>query len=67
MLYLGELNDSQLRAWQKTISVLDEGSGDQRQMALFPADRTSPVEGDLSVQVRLGCLRLEHPWRWEVC
>lgn len=42
---LGELNDSQLMAWQKTISVFDEELGDQRQLALFPADRTLPGGG----------------------
>jgi transposase len=67
VLYLGELTDSQLLAWQKTISVFDEESGDQRQIALFPADRTPPADGGPSVQVRLDSLRLEHPRQWGAC
>jgi hypothetical protein len=41
VLYLGKLNDSQLLARQKTISVFDEEPGNQRQIALFSADRKS--------------------------
>ena len=39
VLYPGELNDSQQRAWERTIAVFDEQTGEERQMALFPADR----------------------------
>ena len=38
VLYLGELNDSQREAWQRTLDVIDERTGQTRQMALFPAD-----------------------------
>jgi transposase len=38
VLYLGELNDSQRRAWERTLSVLDKTSGKLRQMSLFPDD-----------------------------
>ena len=52
VLYLGEINDSQRLAWERTIVVFDERCGDQRQIALFPADRSPPPEGAQSVQVR---------------
>ena len=67
VLYLGELNDSQRAAWERTISVFDEGRGESRQLALFPADRTPPVDGPEAVQVRLDELRLEHPRQWGAC
>lgn len=42
VLYLGEINDSQRLAWEKSIAVFDEHRGEERQLALFPADRTPP-------------------------
>ena len=66
VLYLGEINDSQKAAWEKTLSVFDEQAGDHRQMALFPADRTPP-EGVEAVQLNLNALRLERPRQWGAC
>ena len=40
VLYLGEINDSQRVAWERTIVVVDERDGEARQLALFPADRS---------------------------
>ncbi len=68
VLYLGELNDSQQRAWERTIAVFDEQTGEERQMALFPADRAPPPASETeSVQVRLNELRLSHPRQWGAC
>ena len=67
VLYLGEINDSQRRAWERTLTVFDEPSGESRQLALFPADRTPPADGAEAVQVRLEALRLEHPRQWGAC
>jgi len=67
VLYLGEINDSQRRAWEKTIAVFDEGAGATRQLALFPADRVPPADGPAAVQVRLDELRLENPRQWGAC
>ena len=39
VLYLGEINDSQRAAWQKSIEVFDEGGRKPLQMAIFPEDR----------------------------
>ena len=67
VLYLGEINDSQRAAWQKSIEVFDEAQGQARQCALFPEDRT-PAAGDTSaVQVRLNQLRLSRPRTWGAC
>jgi len=67
VLYLGEINDSQQRAWEKTISVFDEAQGEARQLALFPNDRVPPEGGAEAVQVRLDQLRLENPRQWGAC
>jgi len=66
VLYLGEINDSQREAWQRSIRVFDEDSGQSRQLALFPADRLPPDGAD-AVQVDLGRLRLERPRQWGAC
>jgi hypothetical protein len=67
VLYLGEINDSQQRAWERTIAVFDEHPNAPRQLALFPADRPPPPDGTEAVQVRLEALRLEHPRQWGAC
>jgi len=67
VLYLGEINDSQRLAWQKSIEVFDEGHGQSRQCALFPQDRTPPAGGSPAVQVRLEALRLSRPRTWGAC
>jgi len=67
VLYLGEINDSQRLAWQKSIAVFDEHHGQCRQCALFPQDRTPPAGGAPAVQVRLEALRLSRPRSWGAC
>ena len=67
VLYLGEINDSQRLAWERSLAVFDEPSGETRQLALFPVDRTPPTDGTPAVQVRLDALRLEHPRQWGAC
>lgn len=67
VLYLGEINDAQQRAWQRSLEVFDEQTGESRQMALFPDDRTvDPAQVD-SLQVRLSALSLHHPRQWGAC
>ena len=66
VLYLGELNDSQQRAWERSLSVFDEDTGEQRQLALFSADRPVPATETAVVQVRLNEMRLENPRQWGV-
>ena len=67
VLYLGELNDSQQRAWERSLAVFDEETGRHRQMALFPAARPVPASATENVQVRLDELRLENPRQWGAC
>lgn len=67
VLYLGELNDSQQRGWERSLEVFDEQTGDHRQLALFPSDRPVPVTDTATVQVRLDELRLENPRQWGAC
>jgi len=67
VFYLGEINDSQRAAWERTISVIDERDGEARQMALFPSDRSAPGSGVDALQVRLSGMRLEHPRQWGGC
>jgi transposase len=67
VLYLGEINDSQRVAWQKSIEVFDEQSGQARQCALFPEDCTPPATDRPAVQVRLDGLQLCRPRTWGAC
>ena len=57
VIYLGEINDSQRLAWERTIAVFDEDPCQVRQLSLFPADRTPPLGGADAVQVRLDAHR----------
>ena len=66
MLYLGEINDSQRRAWCQTIEAFDDtASGEQ--IALFPEDRAAPPLDCDVVHVRLSGLRLRRPRQWGGC
>lgn len=67
VLYLGEINDSQRAAWQKSIAVFDEQQGQARQCALFPEDRHPAAETTTAVQVRLHQLQLTRPRTWGAC
>ncbi len=67
VLYLGEINDSQRLQWERSIAVFDERGGDERQLALFPSDRTPPAGGADALQVRLSGLTLSHPRQWGAC
>jgi hypothetical protein len=67
VLYLGEINDSQRAAWQKSIEVFDEQQGQPRQCTLFPEDRTPAADDASAVQVRLNRLQLSRPRTWGAC
>jgi len=67
VLYLGEINDSQRAAWQKSIEVFDEQQGLSRQCALFPDDRVPPLSDASAIQVRLDQLQLCRPRSWGAC
>jgi transposase len=67
VLYLGEINDSQRAAWQKSIEVFDESRGQACQCALFPEDRPPAADDASAVQVRLNQLQLSRPRTWGAC
>lgn len=68
VLYLGEINSSQERAWRKSVEVFDEGAEVSRSMALFAEDRIdeSVVDGSV-VRLCLSRLRLCRPRVWGSC
>ena len=68
VLYLGEINSSQERAWRRSIEVLDEARQVARTLSLFPEDRCKGVIPDESiVRLKLARLRLERPRQWGAC
>jgi hypothetical protein len=68
VLYLGEINSSQLAAWRRAIDVFDETTGEMRTLALFPEDRRVVAATDSqTVQVRLSEMRLCRPRQWGAC
>jgi transposase len=68
VLYLGEINSSQERAWRKSVQVFDEGASSSQALALFPEDRIDECALDASVvRLRLSQLRLCRPRVWGSC
>lgn len=75
VLYLGEINDNQQRAWRRTLEVFDEDRGRYCQLSLFPDDRPLPAGSLDSISVRLDEMELRRPrafgdcwlgcWLWE--
>jgi hypothetical protein len=49
VLYLGEINSSQERAWRKSVEVFDERTEQTRSLSLFPEDHIDEAEVDESV------------------
>jgi Transposase DDE domain len=68
VLYLGEINDSQVAGWSRAIEAFDEDAQRYRQLSLFPADKTLPqAAGGDGVQVRLDAMQLHRPRQWGAC
>jgi len=68
VLYLGEINSSQERAWRKSVEVFDERAQELRALALFTEDRREECAMDGSeVRLRLAQLRLCRPRVWGSC
>jgi len=67
VLYLGEINDAQQTAWQKSIEIFQHGQTRPRTVALFPADRAVEAEGPDIARVKLSELQLRHPRQWGAC
>ena len=67
VLYLGEINSSQMDAWRRAIEVVDESTGEARTLALFPEDRRVATRDADTVEVRLSEMRLCRPRQWGAC
>src|SRR5919108_70766 len=68
VLYLGEINDSQRKAWCRMIEAFDEQTQQRTQLALFPAPEEVPEYArDYGVQVRLDRMELHRPRQWGAC
>ena len=68
LLYLGEINDSQKASWTRQIDVFDTDDQQNRQLALYPADRVLPDHAAVyGVQLRLGEFQLKRPRQWGAC
>src|SRR5258708_32750112 len=67
VLYLGEINDQQQRAWRKTLSVFDEQQQEYANLSLFPDDREVPGDAVDSLQVKLSGLELRCPRLFGSC
>jgi len=68
VLYLGEINDAQERAWARSIEVLTDDHPTPQTMALFPEDRVGAVVEDASlVRLKLGALSVHRPRQWGAC
>jgi hypothetical protein len=67
VLYLGEINDQQQAAWQKSIDIFEVGQSKPRTVALFPEDRVVEVGDTEVVSIKLSELQLRHPRQWGAC
>ena len=70
VLYLGELNDTQRRAWERLLEVFDQDSGQSRQISLFPEQSARPratPAGHEQVCVLPALTRIERPRQWGAC
>jgi len=67
VLYLGEINDSQQAAWQKTLHVFDGNSQQTHQLSLFPDDQPIPPEAVGAIQVKLTQMQLRRPRAFGDC
>jgi hypothetical protein len=68
VLYLGEINDAQERAWARSIEVFADGDPRPRTLALFPEDRVAAAVEEASiVRLKLGELSVHRPRQWGAC
>ena len=68
VLYLGEINDAQERAWTRSIEVFQDGDPKPQTVALFPEDRVATVMDEASViRLRLSELSVHRPRQWGAC
>jgi transposase len=67
VLYLGEINDQQEAAWQKTIDIFEHGQALPRTVALFPAERPLQTNEENVIRIKLSEMELRRPRQWGAC
>ncbi|MCU0917804.1 MAG: IS1634 family transposase [Planctomycetes bacterium] len=69
VLYLGEINDAQERAWARAVEVFPDEAGPPQTMALFPEERLDAIveAGIPIVRLRLKELSLHRARQWGAC
>jgi transposase len=68
VLYLGEINDAQERAWTRSIEVFQDGNPWPQTVALFSEDRLiTAVDKSSIVRLRLSELSVHRPRQWGAC
>jgi hypothetical protein len=67
VLYLGEINDSQRKAWWRSIEILENGKKKPRKISLFPEDRKVQSNNHDVIHVHVNQMRLERPRQWGAC
>jgi len=68
VLYLGEINGAQERAWLRSIKVFQDNNPHPQTIALFPEDRVADDLDDVSiVRLKLGALSVHRPRQWGAC
>lgn len=67
VLYLGEINDQQQAAWQKSIDIFELGQSQPRTVALFAHDRVVEFADTEIVRIKVSELQLRHPRQWGAC
>ena len=67
VLYLGEINDGQKKAWCRTIEVFRGDEPRPTQVAIFPEDGEAPELECEVIHVKLDGLQLKRPRQWGAC
>lgn len=67
VLYLGEINDSQMEAWWRSIEILENGKKTPRKISLFPEDRKVQSNDHDVIHVHVNQMRLHRPRQWGAC
>lgn len=67
VLYLGEINDQQEAAWQKTIDIFEHGQELPRTVSLFPAEHPVQTNEKDIVRIKLSEMELRRPRQWGAC
>jgi hypothetical protein len=67
VLYLGEVNDQQKAAWEKSLQILEHGHALPRTVSLFAEDGIAEVNDEHIVRVKLSEMQLRRPRQWGAC